>query len=125
MNVNLEVKKRVLCVDDDAINRLVLKHMLVALNMEVDLASEGTSALALVKKQAYDLILLDILMPEIDGFKTAAAIRKICSSPIPIVFISAGIFDDLQAQMEALNISHFLPKPIEKEVLQKIIEQLF
>lgn len=124
MDVNLEDKKRVLCVDDDAINRLVLKHMLVALNMEVDLASGGNTALALVKEQAYDLILLDILMPEMDGFKTAAAIRKIAPN-IPIVFVSAGIFDDLQEQMETLNIQHFLAKPVEKEVLQKVIEQLF
>lgn len=125
MSEKLLVKKKVLCVDDDAINRLVMKHILIALNMEVDLASGGDEALALVKEKAYDLILLDILMPEMDGFKTAAAIRKMSPNYIPIVFVSAGIFDDIQKQMDELNIRHMVPKPIDKKVLEQIIAQLF
>lgn len=131
INENKRVKKgpvnaikRVLCIDDDAINRMVIKHILLSLEFEVDLASSGQKGLELFKEHHYDLILLDILMPELNGFETAAAIREISMNEPPIVLISAGIQDDLEEKMKANNIQFFLPKPIEKHTLHNTIQQL-
>lgn len=123
----LTLQKRVLCVDDDAINRLVIKHILLSLNLSVDLASDGKAALDLIKQKNshYNLVLLDILMPEMDGFKTAAAIREIApANALPIVFVSAGIFEDIDEKMNTLDVQKFLGKPVDKESLQKVIDQL-
>lgn len=115
--------KTILCVDDDAINRLVISHMLKPLGYQVVLAASGKEALHLLQQTSPDLVLLDILMPEMDGFETAAAIRK-KSFGMPIVFISAGVHEQLQHQMDTLAIAYFISKPVEKNLLLRIIEEL-
>lgn len=115
--------KSILCVDDDAINQLVVMHMLKPLGYRVVLAASGTEALQLLQQEVIDLVLLDIYMPEMNGFETAAAIRKHFSG-IPIAFISAGADEQLQHQMNILAISHFIAKPIDKAVLVDAVEHL-
>ena len=71
----MKASRKALCIDDDAVNRMVMKHLLLPLGFQVDLAADGFEALDLVHKSAYDLILLDIMMPGKDGFETASEIR--------------------------------------------------
>lgn len=89
----------------------------------VESAASGEEGLTILKEKAIDLVLLDIYMPQMDGFETAAAIRELISG-IPIVFISAGEDKHLVEKMKKLAITHFLAKPIEKDTLQKVLEQL-
>ncbi|MFM6976595.1 MAG: response regulator [Sphingobacteriaceae bacterium] len=121
---NTQRKRRILCIDDEPVNCMVLNHILSPLNFHVDLASNGLSGLALMHQNPYDLVLLDICMAEMNGFQTAAAIREIKEYTPFIVFISAGIHDDLEIQMKNLQISNFLPKPIDKNALTNVINQL-
>jgi CheY-like chemotaxis protein len=115
--------KTVLCIDDDSINLLVLKHLVHSMGYTIASASSGEEGLAILKNKAIDLVLLDIYMPHMDGFETAAAIRELHIG-IPIVFISAGEVEQLAEKMKKLAIQHFLPKPVNKELLQEVLRTL-
>jgi CheY-like chemotaxis protein len=115
--------KTILCIDDDSINILVLKHLVHSMGYTTASASSGEEGLAILKNKAIDLVLLDIYMPHMDGFETAAAIRELHIG-IPIVFISAGEVEQLAEKMKKLAIQHFLPKPVNKELLQEVLNTI-
>lgn len=116
-------RKTILCIDDDSINLLVLKHLVHSMGYTTASASSGEEGLAILKHKAIDLVLLDIYMPHMDGFETAAAIRAL-DIGMPIVFISAGEVEQLAEKMKKLAIQHFLPKPVNKELLQEVLGTL-
>lgn len=118
------IKKRALCVDDDAINRMVMNHLLQPLGFQVDLAADGKKALELFQDGKYDIILLDIMMPEMDGFQTAAAIRANSPEHPPIVFVSAYSPDELEENMQKSNVQYFISKPLIKEKLYPLLDKL-
>ena len=115
--------KTILCIDDDSINLLVLKHLLHSMGYTTESATSGEEGLAILKEKAIDLVLLDICMPHMDGFETAAAIREL-NSGMPIVFISAGEVEQLAEQMKKIAIQHFLQKPLNKDQLQEVLDIL-
>ena len=115
--------KTILCIDDDSINLLVLKHLVHSMGYTIASAISGEEGLAILKNKVIDLVLLDIYMPHMDGFETAAAIRELHVG-MPIVFISAGEVEQLAEKMKKLAIQHFLPKPVNKELLQEVLGTL-
>ena len=115
--------KTILCIDDDSINILVLKHLVHSMGYTTESASGGEEGLAILKNKTIDLVLLDIYMPHMDGFETAAAIRAVHLG-MPIVFISAGEVEELAEKMKKLAIQHFLPKPVNKELLQEVLDTI-
>lgn len=115
--------KTILCIDDDGINLLVLKHLVHSMGYTTESATSGEEGLAILKEKAIDLVLLDIYMPHMDGFETAAAIRALHFG-MPIVFISAGEVEQLAKKMKKIAIQHFLQKPINKDQLQEVLDIL-
>jgi len=115
--------KTILCIDDDSINILVLKHLVHSMGYTTESASGGEEGLAILKNKTIDLVLLDIYMPHMDGFETAATIREL-NSGMPIVFISAGEDEHLAEKMKQLTIQYFLPKPLNKDQLQEVLDIL-
>jgi two-component system response regulator GlrR len=121
--MNTSKSKTILCIDDDSINILVLKHLVHSMGYTTESASSGEEGLAILKNKTIDLVLLDIYMPNMDGFETAAVIRALHVG-MPIVFISAGEDEHLTEKMKQLTIHHFLPKPLNKELLQEVLDKL-
>jgi two-component system response regulator GlrR len=121
--MNTSKSKTILCIDDDSINILVLKHLVHSMGYTTESASSGEEGLAILKNKTIDLVLLDIYMPNMDGFETAAIIRALHVG-MPIVFISAGEDEHLAEKMKQLTIHHFLPKPLNKELLQEVLDKL-
>ena len=114
--------KRILLVDD---NLATLKHVsaLLAGSCEVVLAKSGGQALSIAAKTVPDLVLLDVEMPEMDGFEIMAALRRIPScARIPVIFLTAN--QDTATQVRALTAGDvdFIKKPFEKGVLLHRIE---
>jgi CheY-like chemotaxis protein/HPt (histidine-containing phosphotransfer) domain-containing protein len=109
--------RRVLLVEDSPINRYIAAEMLRKLGLAVNLAANGAEAVDLVRENAYDLVLMDCHMPQMDGFAAARHIRAWESiaaerPPLPIVALTANAMaGDREACLEA-GMSDYLSKPI-------------
>jgi PAS domain S-box-containing protein len=106
---------RILIVDDERHNRQLLEVMLTPEGFVLLSAAGGEEALAMVAKQAPDLILLDIMMPGMDGYQVAATIKgNLATKNIPIIMVTA--LDDRKARMLGLNAGaeDFLTKPVDR-----------
>src|SRR5580693_8724088 len=106
---------RVLIVDDELHNRQLLEVMLAAEGVALQTASSGEEALEMVAAQPPDLILLDIMMPGIDGYQVAAKIKSNrATSNIPVIMVTA--LDDQKSRMFGLSAGaeDFLTKPVNR-----------
>lgn len=112
-------KVHVMVVDDEKMIRSLLKMSLQRMGYEVTVAIDGEEALALFQTQSFDLILLDILMPKVDGFTVCAELRRI--SDVPIVMLTAlNRPDDIVRGLE-LGADNYITKPFTfKEVEARI-----
>jgi signal transduction histidine kinase/ActR/RegA family two-component response regulator len=114
---------RILLAEDNPINMLVAKRFLQKWKLVVDEAVNGVEAVELFKKNKYDLLLIDLEMPEMDGSEAVAHIRKL-DKEIPIVAFTAAVYDDMQADLLRKGFTEFIPKPFRPEDLHKKILQL-
>lgn len=114
---------RVLLAEDNPINMLVAKRFLQKWKLTVDEAVNGLEAVEQYNNHHYDLLLIDLEMPEMDGIEVAAYIRK-TNLEIPIVAFTAAVYDDMQADLLTKGFTEFIPKPFRSEDLHKKILQL-
>jgi signal transduction histidine kinase/CheY-like chemotaxis protein/HPt (histidine-containing phosphotransfer) domain-containing protein len=119
-------KLRVLVADDVAANRMVARAMLVAAGHRVDSASDGAEALAAVERESYDVVLMDVQMPGMDGLEATRRIRQLEGSRgrVPILAVTASALPDQVAACHAAGMDGHLPKPIDRESLLAAIERL-
>ena len=113
---------RILLVEDDEINQMVTKSMLEKLDCSVVVANHGKEALEIFDHQTIDLILMDCLMPEMDGYETTEAIRKMESEMegdrhTPIIAVTAKTSDGEESRCLATGMDDFMPKPVKLEDL--------
>ena len=109
---------RLLVVDDTEVNRDLLVRRLKALGHEVETAVHGRAALETLAARPIDLVLLDIMMPEMDGFETMKAIRQNPAfARLPIIALTAkAMKGDREKCLEA-GASDYLAKPVNNEQL--------
>ena len=108
---------RVLVVDDNAVNQQVASEMLSAAGLIVDVAGDGAQCLAMVKQQHYDLVLMDMQMPVMDGLQATAALRASGHHALPVIAMTANVLAEDRARCEAAGMNDFASKPIEPDVL--------
>jgi signal transduction histidine kinase/CheY-like chemotaxis protein len=118
---------RVLLVEDNFVNQRVAVYMLNKLGARVDLAKHGREAIDMLGKSAYDLVLMDCQMPEMDGFEATRVIRD-CSSAvldheIPVIAMTANAFPEDRARALACGMNDFLAKPVDRAVLASMLEK--
>ncbi|MDD2634314.1 MAG: response regulator [Bacteroidales bacterium] len=118
MSRNNKIKNRVLVVDDNAKNIQVLANHLKGDNYEVEYASSGKNAILMLEKEEFDIILLDVMMPGIDGFETCRRIKNIeHRKHIPIVFVTAKTdLDSLTLGFEYGGVD-YITKPFKADEL--------
>ena len=109
-------------VDSAAVNRSVMKSLLKRTKINVDLAASGKECLELTKHKVYDMILLDHMMPELDGVETLELIRRehYCDDT-PIIALTANADIKAKDQYLAFGFTDYLSKPIDPPMLEKII----
>lgn len=109
----------ILVVDDYVLNRLQLKRHLEQQGHAVTLVENGRQALELLDREGFDLILLDILMPEMDGFEVLARLKADpARRDVPVIVISALDEMDSVIRCIAMGAEDFLPKPFDPLLLR-------
>ncbi len=109
---------RVLIVDDDANTLEILRRWLVNEGYTTECAEDGEQCLAALEKSSYDIVLLDVMMPGLDGLQVCEKMRESESlRSIPVVLLTAK--DDMETRTRGmdLGVSEYLTKPINKQEL--------
>jgi signal transduction histidine kinase/ActR/RegA family two-component response regulator len=114
---------RILLAEDNPINMIVAKRFLQKWNVEVHEAVNGLEALDLFGKQRFDLLLIDLEMPEMDGAQAVSAIRRM-NTQVPIVAFTAAVYEDMHNDLMHKGFTDFIPKPFRPEDLHRKILQL-
>ena len=115
---------KILAVDDNQINLSVLEGLMKDYDVELDCAISGKRALKMIGAKHYDLILLDHLMPEMDGIETLGHIRDMGGSyvELPVIALTANVSGDSRMRYMQAGFSDFLEKPISVPELERVLE---
>ena len=110
---------KILVVDDTRENRMLVNVFMKRLGHEPVLAENGEEAIARFREHSPDIILMDVMMPVMDGYEATKRIRELCGSKwVPIIFMSANIEVEDQIQGIEAGGDDYLPKPINLELLR-------
>lgn len=118
--------KRVLIVDDNEINILIAKRILMKWGLEIDFASDGYQAIECVTQNKYDLVFMDIKMPGIDGFETTLIIRGMEEEyykNLPIVALTGSTLHDEENQFKESGMNGHVLKPFNVSEIKKILTE--
>ncbi len=118
---------KILVVDDNAVNRKVLKSLLKETQIQVTDAGGGAECLELVQKNHYDLIFLDHMMPEMDGVETLHHMKELSGGPCqntPIVVLTANAVSGAKEKYLSEGFDDFLSKPVVPEKLENMIKRM-
>ena len=117
---------RILLAEDNPVNQKVAKRMLAHLGYQADIVNNGVEAIKAIADQSYDLILMDIQMPEMDGLEATKYIRKQESElklpPIAIIAMTATDMDDDQHIYRDAGMNDYISKPIQIEKLKNLLQ---
>jgi signal transduction histidine kinase/DNA-binding NarL/FixJ family response regulator len=108
---------RILIAEDDATNRLVVSKMLQEFDVETCIVADGAQAVEAMTDAEYDLVLMDVQMPELDGHAATRAIRSGGFTSLPIVALTANAFPEDARLCREAGMSDFLAKPLRKQTL--------
>jgi len=120
----LPVKKKILIVDDSPVNLILLDSILSRVGYNVIQATNGEDAIQIARKEHPDLIILDIVMPGIDGLEAASRLKdQSATRTIPIIFVSSLVKKHSSMLKKMMPGHAFLPKPFKKQALLKEIRE--
>jgi CheY-like chemotaxis protein len=117
--------RRILLAEDNAANHAVIRRLLEQRGYSVDIAANGIEAVSMASRLPYRVILMDILMPEMDGIEATRRIRGL-SGPhgrTPIIALSSGIQEQDRARLSEAGIDDILIKPIDVPGLEAALER--
>jgi PAS domain S-box-containing protein len=113
---------KVLVVEDIPLNQLLMKTLLDEFGFDRDIASNGLIAIEQLKAKSYDIILMDLQMPEMNGFEATEYIRKTLHSKIPIIALTADVTTVDLAKCKSVGMNDYIAKPVDERLLyQKIV----
>ena len=121
--LDTEIKNiKVLVVEDIPLNQLLMKTLLDDFGFERDIAENGKVAIEKLKEKDYDVVLMDLQMPIMNGFEATEYIRKTMNSKIPIIALTADVTTVDLAKCKAVGMNDYLAKPVDERLLySKII----
>jgi len=114
----------ILLVEDNIFNRKLAQNLFKSLGFEIDLAENGKEAVKMVTEKSYDIIFMDMLMPEMDGLQAITEIRKL-GIEVPVVAVTAVENPDTRSTAEALGVADYLLKPATTDQIMEILLRTF
>ncbi len=122
-NTRVRSHASVLLAEDNKINQEVASELLRAYGLSVDIANNGAEAVEMVKAKSYDLILMDIQMPVMDGYEATRTMRALLQGrEVPILAMSANAFAEDRQRCVDVGMNDFVAKPVEpKQLFQALV----
>ena len=121
MNSQSKANLRILLAEDNAVNQMVALRMLERLGYQADTAANGKEVLAALKSRSYDIVLMDVQMPEMDGLEAARLIRsEKVDQPYIIAMTAHAMKGDREVCLEA-GMNDYVSKPVRMEELRAAI----
>jgi len=120
-------KIHLLLVEDNILNQKLIKLNLSRYGFEIDIACNGLVAVEKYIKQSYDIIIMDIMMPEMDGYEATQKIRKIeeqSKKRTPIVGLTANTYDSEKERSLQAGMDYFMTKPFDFDLFKQILDSL-
>src|SRR5664280_517510 len=108
---------KVLVVEDIALNQLLMRTLLDDFGFECDIATNGKIAIEMLQAKSYDIILMDLQMPEMNGFETTEYIRHTMNSLVPIIALTADVTTADLAKCKAVGMNDYIAKPVDDRLL--------
>lgn len=121
--LNVLYKKHVLIAEDNDLNALVLANHLKDIGITSDRVEHGKAAIAAIQKKNFDLILMDVQMPIMDGIEATKYIRKELEKKLPIIGLSANALNSTKNKCLIAGMNDFLTKPYEEQRLLEVLVQ--
>ncbi len=117
--------KKILLVEDDHFNQKWMQLLFCLWKIDADVSGNGKEAIASLRRRSYDLVLMDIEMPEMNGFETVRYMREVMKLDVPVIAVTANTaHEDRQAAMDC-GMQDFITKPFEPGILySKILSQI-
>lgn len=118
--------RKVLVVDDIEMNRQLVGHILQSWGFTVDVAANGKEAVEKVERNTYDLVLMDIQMPEMDGMQATESIRRLqdaTKASTPIVAVTANLLNGDGDNYIQKGMNDYLPKPVDEQRLFQLVSK--
>ena len=116
--------KRILAVDDESDIRMIIQAVLAGKGYEVDTAVDGEDALVKLNQGKYDLVVLDIMMPKLDGYGVLKEIRERGLGDMPVVMLTAKSTDKDVWKGYEEGITYYITKPFENVRLANIVDYI-
>src|SRR5664280_1741048 len=108
---------KVLVAEDIALNQLLMRTLLDEFGFECDIATNGKIAIEMLQAKSYDIILMDLQMPEMNGFETTEYIRHSMNSVVPIIALTADVTTADLAKCKAVGMNDYIAKPVDDRLL--------
>lgn len=118
--MELFLNQRILLVEDSEVNLKMTKEILESMGIATDIANSGPEAIRMVWQNKYAAVLMDIRMPQMDGYETTKHIRKFTSS-VPIIALTADVVDGVSQNAREAGMDGFLTKPLEPAKLLEVL----
>jgi CheY-like chemotaxis protein len=116
-------RKHILLAEDDALNRKVTLSMLERLGYQVDIALNGIEVLHSLEYKPYDIVLMNIGMPLMDGFQATRQIRKLWKNGLKIIALTAYILPGIKEKCIAAGMDDYISKPVTLDELAKVLSK--
>jgi len=127
-NEPLQLSAKILLVEDNQINQMVAMKMLQKIGLKAVLANNGVEALAILKEQSFDLVLMDCQMPEMDGFDATTEIRKLDIKTrqeklLPVIAMTANVMSGDRERCLEVGMNDYIGKPVQRDLLETVLRK--
>ncbi len=123
--LNSNSRPRILLVEDNIVNQKMALGILKKVDAEVDTANDGLEAIQALTDNAYDLVLMDCQMPNMDGYEATAEIRSesstVCNHKIPVIAMTANAMEGDREKCIAAGMDDYITKPVRPKILRDVI----